>query len=299
MSGPFVYSPSTYEPTRYYTNYNQPQRSPFIPPATLFSSSPYTPSSPFASGPSTPRSVHFEDGYWNNPRPRPRRPSWHAGMASTPPSPSFLQLPTMGHHRRHSFGNHSYRSPFAELPPSSPWSYRPSIPQFQIHPLLNGEAFRSDFYFDLASPTFAPLRWIGPGQSVAISVDELREPATYPSITSLRITHDAIPNWPIDLEENGDAYAAPVPITLGDILYSIHASLHRQITHQDWAQLSLSEETAIARAYTRRCRSVPSAAQLEASQGVKRVDYLLDKHFFRGLVRAPDEDGFYHWTLLT
>lgn len=159
-----------------------------------------------------------------------------------------------------------------------------------------------DFYFDLASPSFAPLRWVGPGQSAVISADELHEPSTYPSVARMRISHDAIPRWPIDLEFHYDGYTNPTlapSITLGDVLYMIHSSLHRQITHQDWARLSLSEETAIARAYTRRCRSVPSSASVEASQGVKRIDYLREKHIFRGLIRTHDEDGFYHWRLIT
>jgi hypothetical protein len=60
----------------------------------------------------------------------------------------------------------------------------------------------------------------------------------------------------------------------------------------------LSEEIAIARAYTRRCRSIPSVSQLEASQGVKRVDFLLDRFIFRGLIRAPGEDGYDEWKLI-
>jgi len=159
-----------------------------------------------------------------------------------------------------------------------------------------------DFHFDLASPSFSPLFWAGHGHTTMISAEELREPATYPPITRMRITHDSIKHWPIDLEFQYDGYTDPAahpPITLGDVLYLIHSSLHRQVTHQDWARLSVSKETAIARAYTRRYRSVPSSAEAEASQGVKRIDYLLDKHVFRGLIRTHDEDGFYHWRLIT
>ncbi|KAG1748460.1 uncharacterized protein EDB91DRAFT_1235742 [Suillus paluster] len=237
MSGPFMYTPATYELPPYYTHPHTPQRSPFIPPSNLFPSSPYTPPSPFVDLPGTPH------------------------------SPSFLGVPLPSiHNRRHSFG-HGNRAP---------WPYPTSSQNFQIHPLLNGEAYVSEFYFDIANPAFAPLRRVGPNQTAMISVEELREPATFPTITSMRITHDAIPQWPIRL-----------------------ASSFMAISHSDWAQLSQSEENAIARAYTRRYRSIPSSAQLEASQGVKRVDYLTDRHVFRGLVRAADEDGFYHWKLLT
>ncbi|KIJ11715.1 hypothetical protein PAXINDRAFT_137738 [Paxillus involutus ATCC 200175] len=293
MSSPYVYTPAAFEPTPFLGYGTYTQRSPFIPPAALYPSSPYAPPSPYlGGGPSTPQGAYYDDSYWNPP-PRARRPSWHAGMEPSP----FLQPPmTPGGNRRRSFGD-GYR----------PWEdpaqlYPGASTHFQIHPLLNGEAPRSNFYFDLASPTFTPMRWIGQGQSALISSDELRQPATYPSVTRMRISHDAIHKWPIDIQYQHDAYSsytAQLPITLGDVLYMIHSSLHRQITQHDWAQLSLSEETDIARAYTRRCRSVPSSADMVASQGVKRVDFLREKHIFRGLIRTHDEDGFYHWRLIT
>ncbi|KAG2357816.1 hypothetical protein BDR07DRAFT_347064 [Suillus spraguei] len=280
MSAPYIYTPSTYEPPPYYTHPYTPQRSPFIPPSNLYPS----PSSPYVELPGT---SYIPDGYR-----RRRVPSWHGGMASAPPSPSFLGVPLSPiHNRRHSFG-HGNRPP---------WPYQTSPHHFQIHPLLNGEAYVSEFYFDIANPAFAPLRRIGPNQSVMVSADELREPATFPTITRMRITHDAIPQWPIELDLVHGEYdiSGALPITVGDVLWMIHSSLHRQIHHSDWASLSRSDETAIARAYTRRYRSIPSSAQLEASQGVKRIDYLMERHVFRGLVRAHDEDGFSHWKLLT
>lgn len=285
MSAQYVYQPQTYEPSPYYIHPHTPQRSPFIPPSNTFPSSPYTPPSPYIGLPGTSYPPHYPDGYH-----RQRRPSWHA---AAPPSPSFLGIPlsAAGHNRRHSFG-HVNRSA---------WPYSPSPQQFQIHPFLNGETYGSDLYFDIANPAFAPMRRASPTQSVMLSVDELREPATFPTITSMRITHDFIPWWPIDLQYVHGEYDAgnQLPLTVGDVLWMIHSSLHRQISHQDWARLSQSEETAIARAYTRRYRSIPSSAEFEASQGVKRVDYLMDRHVFRGLVRSSDQDGFYHWKLLT
>jgi len=194
--------------------------------------------------------------------------------------------------------------------------YRPAVIAFTgvtlyrtIHPLLNGEAPRPDFGFDLSSPTFRPVRYVGPGQTTVLSLEEMRETATHPAITQMRITCDVIPQWPIELvyspyDIHGDHLSLPPvsgtvpPITLGDVLFAIHRVLQTQITHLDWGRLSVSEEIAIARAYTRRCRSVPSIAQLEASQGVKRVDFLLDKFIFRGLVRDPNSHGFNDWKLI-
>jgi hypothetical protein len=125
----------------------------------------------------------------------------------------------------------------------------------------------------------------------------------------MRITCDFIRQWPIELEYtpydmHGQYFSLPSvngtvpPITVGDVLYAIHRTLHQQITHLDWGRLTLSEEIAIARAYTRRCRSIPSVAELEASQGVKKVDFLLERYMFRGLVRGYGEDDYDEWKLI-
>jgi hypothetical protein len=52
--------------------------------------------------------------------------------------------------------------------------------------------------------------------------------------------------------------------------------------------LSDSKRTAVEKAYSRRCTSDPSMAEFEARRGVKKVDYLLDKVLFRGLVWVDD-----------
>jgi hypothetical protein len=208
-----------------------------------------------------------------------------------PPSPSFFGVPLPPvHNQRHAFG-HNTR-------PASPPNTSPR--QCQIHPLLNGEAYGSDLCFDIVNPAFAPLRRVGPYQMVMLSNDELREHATFPPIINMCITHDVIPQWPIRLNLAHGEYdiGDPLPLTVGDILYMIHSSLHRRISRQDWARLDQSEKTAIARAYTRRCMSIPSLAEIEAGQGVKRVDYLMDRHVFRGL-RVAEGDSSYHWKLLT
>jgi hypothetical protein len=125
----------------------------------------------------------------------------------------------------------------------------------------------------------------------------------------MRILCDAIPQWPIELQyspydNRGEYLSMPSingeipPISLGDVLFAIHRAMHTQITHLDWGRLTLSEEIAIARAYTRRCRTIPSVTHLEAAQGVKRVDFLLDRFDVRGLIQAPGEDGYDEWKLI-
>ncbi|KAF7976650.1 hypothetical protein HWV62_5977 [Athelia sp. TMB] len=215
------------------------------------------------------------------------------------------------HNRRHSWGNTVQPPPWSSFTPPTaniPLNFAPRVPQFLIHPFLNGESPRPDFGFDLSASAFRPVRFIN-GLPAELSMEELREPATHPPITHMRITCDAIPQWPIELEyhpydASGQHLSLPSagggvpPVSLGDVLFAIHSALHTQISHLDWGRLTISEETAIARAYTRRCRSAPSIEQLEASQGVKRVDFLLDRFVFRGLVRAPGDEGFNEWKLI-
>ena|ERR1700722_1246783 len=310
MSSPHRYTPQLYPASNPYVDsyFNQTQPSPFIPDTTLY------PHSPYSSAPNTPRRVHFNDDtlFPEYQTTRSRRPSWHAGQIpafiSSMPIPQtdygihYIPPPeTSSHTRRHSFSNTPYNNTPWTSPaqPYASWLYPPQPPAFQIHPFLNGESPRRDFYFDLSSPKFYPVRWVGPTQVVPITMDQLQEPATHPSITRLRIICDIIPQWPIDLEYNPYAQGGlhiptpPVPISLGDILVALHRSLHMRISHIDWAKLSVSRETAVSRAYTRRCKNIPSLSQFELSQGVRRVDYLLEKVMFKGLVRVHGTaDGF-------
>ncbi|KAL4064708.1 hypothetical protein V8B97DRAFT_1987251 [Scleroderma yunnanense] len=297
MSGPYVYTPQTYQPTSYLSYSPYAPRSPFIP-AGSFPSSPLHPPSPYL-GPAMPFPSSFgesyDDGYWP---PRPRRPSWHAGMQPSP----FLQTPGIPYRTRtRSFGS-MWPGDAVQL---SPWAYpyQSGTSAFEIHPLLNGEMPPTNFLFDMSLPTFMPIRFIGPGPGQSIVIcEELSQPATNPPITRMRITHDAIPQWPIDIKLQYDEIqmaAMPPPITLGDVLYMIHFSMRRQISHHDWAKLSDSQHDAIALAYTRRYRRVSSFAEVEASQGVKRIDYLEDRFIFKGLIRMNDEDGFFHWKMTT
>jgi len=144
------------------------------------------------------------------------------------------------------------------------------------------------------------MRRIGRGESIMLSQEDLCQPATNPPTARMRITHRSILQWPIDLRLQYDGYqmgsGSQTPITVGDVLYMIYTSLRRQITHDDWYQLSSFKHDAVTRAYYRRCRSVPSMQAQEVGQGVKRVDYLKERYMFAGLIKAFDEDG---WKLKT
>ncbi|KAJ7464050.1 hypothetical protein FB451DRAFT_1370440 [Mycena latifolia] len=302
------------------------------PSAILYPSSPYLGSTGSGSAPGTPENFNANSVLWPENAPqyesaytaswaplsnRPRTTSWH-GPAPPPTSP-FLQPAappafvhsqsayfTPGHRRSASWGNATAPPPPSWLNAGNP--YLNSAPQtpLQIHPWLNGDTPSPVFHFDLAPGQFAPLRMVNanPPQSAVLGVAEISEPAFHPPLNALRILHPRIPFWPVDLALPEElAGAVPPPISLGDVLVALHRSLHERISHADWAALSAEDEQAVTKAFVQRCRAeavrsgVPPAhlrdrEVTERNQGVKRVDFLLGKTVFKGLVRAPgDPDG--------
>ncbi|KAH9938121.1 uncharacterized protein B0H18DRAFT_1080910 [Fomitopsis serialis] len=287
----YPYYPGQY-PYAYATPYLppqfiSPQVSPLIPPADLLGS-------PYGS----PRRVHFEDDVRPPPPRRERRPSWYAGMPgmAPPPNPApfpsppmlYTALPAMvpiapmttlsppaypGHHRRGSDSNLAapgWATGAAYPMYTSPWVYPSPRPSQQLHPLLNGEQRGGPpVAFDLSLHDFRVMHLSASGQPTGIGL-----------------------SWPLKLEpherDRGSFLTIPfvsrddAPITLGDVLIALHRHLQQRITQVEWKRLNPSEEVAVSRAYTRRCRTYPS-----------RVDYLLDKYMFKGLVSAgSSQDGY-------
>lgn len=195
-----------------------------------------------------------------------------------------------------------------------PYPRAPPQAQPQLNPLLDAESGRQPpILFDLSFYTFEPRRASPSNPSgVSLSADELSQTATYPGVTRMVITCDEIPEWQVVLEPYRErpshsgylgvpadnSAAANAPITVNDVLYAIHRMLQRQIVHADWVKLSNDKATAVARAYTRRCRTFPTTQAFEESQGVKRVDYLESKYMFKGLARHRGEQGFEHVRLI-
>ena len=127
---------------------------------------------------------------------------------------------------------------------------------------------------------------------------DLDQPASNPEITRLLIVCDTIPQWKLDLHVTSagllparrERPAIPF-ITVGDVLHGLYVHLHTPVTHEEWGQLSSSQETDVSRAYTKRYKAYPPLQQQQQREGVKRVDFLLRNHYFKGLVWASPENG--------
>ena len=316
MSGPFVYTPSTpsYQelgPSPYLYQFSNRQRiSPHIP--TISLNDPSAPNTPIKN------SKVLDEDPWTTPRPRIRRPSWHAGM-STP----FLSAPTLAvptsdaltrrrsldnRYGRPSVTDYQQTNPYPWMVPGVPipaapvsgvyayTQYPPFVPS-ELHPLLRPDS--RAIFFDLSLFEFRPVD----ARGKPISAHTLAEPATHPPTTRLVVTAEQIPQWPVLL----DYYAATLgtshssslpPITLGDVLYAIHQTMQTQITHREWAELDDRDETVISRAYMRRYKLVAGHESRLAAEGVKRVDYLLKKVMFAGLTRKSGDQGYENLKLL-
>lgn len=327
MAAPFVFVPEADPSTPYSAPYHNPYfatpqggPSPFLPPHPLPYTSPYLGSTdlPNVFDPNSvlwpENAAEYRSPYaasWVPIPPRQRTISWHA--PAPPPSSPFL-APTMPAF----LTAQSQSSPFRPgHKKSKSWGTAPSWlnnvnpylntsgpqPAMHIHPWLNGDTPSPSFHFDLAPAAFAPLRRVDtyPPSSAFVGPAELREPAFHPPLFALRILHPRLPFWPVDLALPAGAHAPP--ITLLDVLLALHRALHTRINHADWATLGGEDEAAVTRAFSARCRaeavrSGASPAQLRdrevavRSQGVKRIDFLVGKTVFKGLVRAPgDPEG--------
>jgi hypothetical protein len=124
------------------------------------------------------------------------------------------------------------------------------------------------------------------GKPAFLSVDTLAQPATRPPVSRLRIVCDEIPEWPIVLEssyprEKGAISPSAHPMSLGNVLSQIHGTLHEQITHSDWERLDPEMKDKVSQAFYKRSAN-------ERNGGVRKLDYLLDKVWFKGLVGTSD-----------
>jgi hypothetical protein len=161
-----------------------------------------------------------------------------------------------------------------------------------VLPWLDGDDPSPVFHFDLAPVAFAPVILIRSNAPHSRLVDqtEFHKSAFHPALNTLRIVHPSMPFWPVDLN-----LPKGTSISFGDVLVGLHKGMHERITHSDWELLDKEEVLAVSTAFTSRCRAEAVRSGVPPGQlhdrevetrngGVKRVDFLLGKTVFKGLV---------------
>ncbi|PBK63339.1 hypothetical protein ARMSODRAFT_1007772 [Armillaria solidipes] len=295
MAGRFSYTPNATPYTPFYDPFTAAavQNSPFIPPAALYpgTPSPYAANIPLPGGsphlgpvpfPPTPgggAGVCYDPAVGWVP-PRERRPSWNG------PENPFFNAPLGVRQRTNSFGgiggqadthgDHFHNASLYNL-----YQQNQQLPaQLQTNPWLTTYAQAGYLRFDLSMAAFNPIRVDNMGMRTQLGFNELSGPATHPHIQRMTVICDAMPYWPITI---GDGSGG---LSLGDVLQGLYRMMMWRISRSEWERFPEGDRTAIAKAFARRCRALGNS-QLENAErqdGVKRVDLLLGKTMFRGLV---------------
>ncbi|KAH9836153.1 uncharacterized protein C8Q71DRAFT_724002 [Rhodofomes roseus] len=119
------------------------------------------------------------------------------------------------------------------------------------------------------------------------------QPATYPPVSELYIGALADDNcdpfpWPMLVLP----HHSELPVMVMDVLSALIANFEELMTPEEVAALSEQRRQHMYRAYWERARMMVSGRIPGDDDGLRRIDYLGDRPFFRGLEPAPDGNGF-------
>lgn len=101
-----------------------------------------------------------------------------------------------------------------------------------------------------------------------------------PPVPTMRLFNDDYP-WYIQVESSN-----PSGVNMHDLFHAIWVSMQTPITHEDYWNSEMDDHVRnrIADAYTRRC----NGDEEEGRNGVRRVDFLMDRLLFEGLVKTRE-----------
>ena len=159
-------------------------------------------------------------------------------------------------------------------------------PRSHIHPLLKDAP--GWVYLNLAAPAYKPLTPKDGSNKSLISVHNgyLHQVACYPAATKMIISCDGLhpfaDSWKIVIEPGRH-------INVGDVLHGIHTALQTPVNHEEWSRLNSFQRYDPSKAYTKRVEG----ADYERVQGVRRVDFLGEKHWFAGITRVKDDSKLF------
>ncbi|KAF8076411.1 hypothetical protein FPV67DRAFT_1713587, partial [Lyophyllum atratum] len=149
-----------------------------------------------------------------------------------------------------------------------------------IHPVL-GAARVPLVHYDLSLPISA----LQLHPSVLTHV--LSEPATQPPLPCMTIICQPLP-WSINVTASNSKQGTYV--TVLDIFDAIYRALRLSVTSREFEDIATHDEKRrVNDAYCRRYKSIADKKgyELEKSKGLKRVDYLKERHIFASLASTP------------
>lgn len=198
-------------------------------------------------------------------------PSPSFSVSTIPSSPGILTPPPLG-------SGSPYES--KQLP----------LIEADIHPWLSINAAGSSFHsIDFAYPISHT-----PGAYNYIPPDVLRQPATVPPVSSMSITCGKLP-WSIIVESRSASFPF---VTIGDLFSTIYASLRTGVSGQEFNKFLPTKvaQDAVSTTFRTRCERVgPAAYGVEKAKGLKRVDFLVGRTHFCGVIAV--KMGLKGWVL--
>lgn len=154
--------------------------------------------------------------------------------------------------------------------PASPYyALSPILPvSLEIHGILTTPTFDFNLSVD---PTLNPIVY---GHSFVARVRN--EPATLPAVPSLLLISRFLP-WDTVVASSVLPF-----VTVDDVLGGLYRALRLRVAKGEYQQEGHGRQSAISLAYHRRCSRVLNAER-EKQAGVRRVDFLMGSHLFKGL----------------
>jgi len=129
-----------------------------------------------------------------------------------------------------------------------------------------------------------------------LSQGHLKACITNPALAGIKIISKNFP-WEIDVESERQG----APITVEDVINTLHETLDKHIASSEWWIVTDDVRNRVAKQYERNCDAASSGSSRHRgdrgevekprhkSEGVRRVDWLLDNFIMRGLEK---DDAF-------
>ncbi|GLB33833.1 hypothetical protein LshimejAT787_0107170 [Lyophyllum shimeji] len=163
----------------------------------------------------------------------------------------------------------------------SPHAYSPlpSVPS-RIHPVL-GATRVPLIHYDLSLPL--PSLKLHP----TVPAQVLSEPATQPPLPCMTIICRHL-RWSINVTASNSKHGTYV--TIADVFEAIYRALRLAVTEKEFENIpTLEEKRRVDNAFRRRYKSTDDKEgyELEKRKGLKRIDFLKERHVFASLTSTP------------